>query len=110
MVGTRSYLGHLGNKGDEMHFVCPLWVISGHRVTSVPCPLFPSKRTFISAVCTSALCHAAIGGRTATVPSKKQQATRSVATIGAASSPEAAVGQLLIPAQLLVPQGGKPVS
>ena len=29
MVGTRSYLGHLGNKGDEVHFECPLWVISG---------------------------------------------------------------------------------
>ena len=36
--------------------VCPLWVISRHRVTSASCPLFPSKRTFISAVCTSALC------------------------------------------------------
>ena len=34
MVGTRSYLGHLGNKGDEMQFVCPLWVISRH----CPCP------------------------------------------------------------------------
>ena len=27
----------------------PLWVISGHRVTSASCQLFPSKRTFISA-------------------------------------------------------------
>ena len=32
----------------------PLWVISGHRLTSASCPLFPSKRTFISAICTSA--------------------------------------------------------
>ena len=38
-------------------YTCPLWVMSGHRVTSASCPLFPSKRTFISAVCTSALCH-----------------------------------------------------
>ena len=34
--------------------VCPLWVKSSHRATSASCPLFPSKRTFISAVCTSA--------------------------------------------------------
>jgi hypothetical protein len=40
MVGTRSYLGPLGNKGDEMHFVCPLWVISGHTYKSAPCPLY----------------------------------------------------------------------
>ena len=36
---------------------CPLWVISGHRLTSASCPLFPLKRTFLSAVCTSAECH-----------------------------------------------------
>src|SRR6478609_6142808 len=24
---------------------CPLWVISGHRVTRAPCPFFPSKQT-----------------------------------------------------------------
>src|SRR6478672_7490616 len=30
------------------------WIISRHRVTSASCPLFPSKRTFISAFCTSA--------------------------------------------------------
>jgi Peptidase family S41 len=41
MVGTRSYLGHLGNKGDEMHFVCPLWVISGHWSAEAGCPLYP---------------------------------------------------------------------
>ena len=35
---------------------CPVWIMSRHYVTSTPCPLFPSKRTFISAVCTSALC------------------------------------------------------
>jgi hypothetical protein len=34
----------------------PLRVMSRHRVTSASCPLFPSKRTFISAVCTSAKC------------------------------------------------------
>ena len=27
---------------------CPLWVISRHCITSASCPLFPSKRTFIS--------------------------------------------------------------
>ena len=48
MVGTRSYLGHLGNKGDEMHFECPLRVISGHLSSDQRCPLHPSKRTFIS--------------------------------------------------------------
>ena len=36
--------------------LCPLWVMSRHRVTSAPCPLFPQKGTFISAVCTSAKC------------------------------------------------------
>ena len=40
MVGTRSYLGHLGNKGDEMHFVCPLWVISRHNRSFASCPLY----------------------------------------------------------------------
>ena len=30
--------------------------VSRHRVTSASCPLFPSKRTFISAVCMSAKC------------------------------------------------------
>ena len=47
-------LRHLGNTGYKMHFECPLWVISRHRLTSASCPLFPSKRTFINAVCTSA--------------------------------------------------------
>ena len=36
---------------------CPLWVISGHRVMSAPCPLCPRKRTFISAGGMSAKCH-----------------------------------------------------
>src|SRR6478752_7949250 len=36
---------------------CPLWVKSRHRVTSASCPLFHSKRTFISAVYTPAWCH-----------------------------------------------------
>jgi hypothetical protein len=36
---------------------CPLWVKSRHRIASASCPLFPSKRTFISAVCSSAKCH-----------------------------------------------------
>jgi hypothetical protein len=31
-----------------------LWVISGNDITPASCPFFPSKRTFISAVCTSA--------------------------------------------------------
>ena len=34
----------------------PLWVISGNGVTSASCPLFPSKRTFVSASGTSAMC------------------------------------------------------
>ena len=33
---------------------CLLWVMSRHSVTYPLCPLFPSKRTFVSAVCTSA--------------------------------------------------------
>ena len=57
MVGTRSYLGHLGNKGDEMHFVCPLWVISRHNGPFGSCPLYPQQRTFVSALSMSALCH-----------------------------------------------------
>ena len=36
---------------------CPLWVMSRHRLRSASCPLFASKRTFISAVCTSVMCH-----------------------------------------------------
>ena len=45
---------------EATHFVlrahthCPLWVMSRYRVTTASCPLFPSKRTFISTVCTSA--------------------------------------------------------
>jgi len=35
----------------------PLWVIGRHRVTSASCPLFPSKRIFVSALSMSALCH-----------------------------------------------------
>ena len=48
MVGTRSYLGPLGNKGDEMHFVCPLWVVSRHCPVSASCPLCPQKPTFVT--------------------------------------------------------------
>ena len=33
---------------------CPNWVTSRHRVMSASRPFFPSKRTFIDAVCTSA--------------------------------------------------------
>ena len=33
-----------------------LWVMSRHRVPSASCPFFPSKRTFVSAIDTSALC------------------------------------------------------
>ena len=36
---------------------CPLWVISGNRVTPALCPLFPPKQTFVSASDTSAMCH-----------------------------------------------------
>ena len=35
-------------------FACPLWVISRHRVTPASCPLYPQKRTFVSASGTSA--------------------------------------------------------
>ena len=35
---------------------CPLWVISGHSAHSVRCPLYPQKRTWISAAVMSALC------------------------------------------------------
>jgi hypothetical protein len=34
---------------------CPLWVTSGHRVTSALCPLYPRKRTFPNATLMSAL-------------------------------------------------------
>ena len=46
----RLALGQTANHPSK----CPLWVMSRHRVTSASCPLLPSKRTFISAVCTSA--------------------------------------------------------
>jgi hypothetical protein len=35
---------------------CPLWVISGHRVTSVQCPLYPQKRTSVGHRGMSAKC------------------------------------------------------
>ena len=35
---------------------CLIRVSSRHRVPSASCPICPSKRTFISALCTSALC------------------------------------------------------
>src|SRR5215468_10589699 len=35
---------------------CPLWVKSGHSLTSNQCPLYPQKRTLIEPVGTSALC------------------------------------------------------
>ena len=43
--------------GQRDAYECPLWVMSRHRVTSLSFPLFLSKRTFIYAVCASALCH-----------------------------------------------------
>src|SRR6476660_6261409 len=33
---------------------CPLWVTSGHFALHSPCPLYPRKRTFVSAVGMSA--------------------------------------------------------
>ena len=36
---------------------CPLWVISGHRSTFSPCPLYPQKRTLLEPIGMSALCH-----------------------------------------------------
>jgi hypothetical protein len=35
---------------------CPLWVKSGHRIRSASCPLYPRKRTLLSAIAMSALC------------------------------------------------------
>src|SRR6516225_10997297 len=35
---------------------CPLWVKSRHSTTADQCPLYPQKRTFVSAVVMSALC------------------------------------------------------
>ena len=35
---------------------CLLWVKSGHRSTSIQCPLYPQKQTFIGAILMSALC------------------------------------------------------
>jgi hypothetical protein len=35
---------------------CPLWVIGGRTDKSAPCPLYPQKWTFVSALSTSALC------------------------------------------------------
>jgi hypothetical protein len=36
---------------------CPLWVKTRHDTLKSPCPLYPRKRTFLSAVSMSALCH-----------------------------------------------------
>ena len=44
----------IGVKVSTLPMESPLWVKSRHRPAS--CPSFPSKRTFISAVRTSALC------------------------------------------------------
>ena len=46
------------NRRESLHGVgtalMPLWVISGHFGLSAPCPLYPQKRTFRSAVGMSA--------------------------------------------------------
>jgi hypothetical protein len=34
----------------------PLWVKSGHRIRSAACPLYPQKRTSMSAIVMSAKC------------------------------------------------------
>ena len=36
---------------------CPLWVKSGHLIAACRCPLYPQKRTLLSAITMSALCH-----------------------------------------------------
>ena len=45
-----------GNSGCLSTPQCPLWVISGHRKTLNPCPLYPQKRTLVEHVGMSALC------------------------------------------------------
>jgi len=35
---------------------CPLWVKSGHRIRSAPCPLYPQKQTSAGRIGMSALC------------------------------------------------------
>jgi peptide-methionine (R)-S-oxide reductase len=47
----RGGLASIHRQLGEWHY---LWLCSRYRVTSASCPLFPSKRTFISAVCMSA--------------------------------------------------------
>src|SRR6516164_5156792 len=47
---------------------CPLWVKSRHCIRSVPCPLYPQKRTFVGVSTMSALCqkrHSALRQRLA---------------------------------------------
>src|SRR5262249_9105250 len=36
---------------------CPLWVKSGHRIRPASCPFYPQKRTWVSTIVMSALCH-----------------------------------------------------
>jgi hypothetical protein len=42
-------------KADECRR-CPLWVISGHSITSTRCPLYPQKRTLVEPAVMSSLC------------------------------------------------------
>src|SRR5215470_2277739 len=42
--------------GRSRGFKCPLWVKSRHRGISNECPLYPQKRTFVTATGMSALC------------------------------------------------------
>jgi hypothetical protein len=45
-----------GSKPDILDWArqCPLWVKSGHRIRSASCPLYPQKRTLLSATGMSA--------------------------------------------------------
>jgi hypothetical protein len=43
-------------QGSILSRSCPLWVKSGHHETFNPCPLYPEKRTSLSAIAMSIKC------------------------------------------------------
>ena len=62
---------------------CPLWVKSGHRTRSAPCPLYPQKRTSELSRGMSALCQK----RTSAFRTDERRYAHREATISALASP-----------------------
>ena len=62
-ASMRNYGGHRQRVvlrcwalAEKARWLSPLWVISGHSAVQLSCPLYPQKRTLVSATRMSALC------------------------------------------------------